>query len=317
MAKYRYFGNKIIKKQRESLFDKARQITLPGFQKIPLYDVGVFFFKGPQKGSITTRASAIAFNFFLAIFPALIFLFTLIPYIPVQNFQNELLSLLQDFMPENAYDTAETTIKDIALNKRGGLLSVGFISAMFFATNGFVAMIRAFNASANSFETRSGFQQRMISLLLVFIIFTLLTLAVILMVAGRIALKTMVKLNLMEQDFTYYLLISGRWIVVIALFFFAISFLYYLSPAKKSRWTFISPGSTLATIMMVLISIVFSFFVNNFGSYNKLYGSLGTLVVILLWIYLNALSLLIGFELSASIYAGRINFHSVNHEEAL
>jgi len=293
---YNFFYNK-----SEKIVERAKKVTLPGFDRVPLYDVAVFFFKGLMKGSITTRASSIAFNIFLALFPAVIFFFTLIPYIPVEGFQTELLNLFKELLPDNAYKSVIGTLTDIVTIRRGGLLSIGVITALYFSTNGISALIGAFNATYLTFETRSFIAQKLISLVLVLILFILLTIAIVLLIFSQIAIQYLIKADLLELNYTYYLLKAGNWIVIVALFFFAISFLYYFAPAKKTKWRFISAGSTVATLLSILICSGFSFYVNNFGSYNKLYGSIGTLIVLLLWIYFNAIILLIGFELNTSI----------------
>ena len=283
------------------IVNQAKRFTLPGFEGVPIFDVMVFFFRGIQQGALTTRASAIAFNFFLAIFPAIIFFFSLIPYVPIDNFQTELLSLLSDIVPNNAYEMIEGTLQDLVHKQRGGLLSVGIVTALIFSTNGINAMIVAFNASHHTRETRSWIAQRLISLVLVFILSILLTTAIGLVIFSQTVIRYLVELEILKVNFTFYLISGGKWVVILALFFFALSFLYYFAPAKKKRWKFISAGSTLATFLSIVISIAFSEYVNNFGQYNKIYGSIGTLIVILIWMYFNSLVLLIGFELNASL----------------
>jgi membrane protein len=204
-------------------------------------------------------------------------------------------------MPQNAFLSIQDTLQDIITNQRGGLLSFGFVAALLFSTNGFNSMIDAFNATKHTFETRSWLAQRLISTVLVLIMFTLTTAAVLLIVLSNWGLNFLVEQNILELNFTYYLLEFGKWIIILALFFFSISFLYYLAPAKKGRWRFISAGSSLATLLSVITSLGFSFYINNFGRYNSLYGSIGTILVILMWLYLNSIILLIGFELNASI----------------
>lgn len=286
-----------------SLIKYSQKISLPGFEKIPIHDVAIFFFKGIREGSLTMRASAVSFSFFLALFPTIIFIFTLIPYIPIPNFQVQLLSLMQSFMPHNAYKATEDTILDILTNQRGGLLSIGFISALYFSTNGFDALITAFNNTYHGVETRSGFQQRMVSVFLVVIATLLMTIAIALIIISELALNKIFD----PGDFSYYLIQTGRWVIVFALFYFLISFTFYLGPAKKSGWKFISPGSMVATILSIAMSVGFAYYVNNFGTYNKLYGSIGTLIVVLLWIYFNSLVVLVGFDLNVSIREAKKN----------
>ncbi len=309
--------DKLVRQAKEYLLiieERSKKLSLPGLDNIPLYDVAVFFFRGLLKGAITTRASAVAFSFYLAIFPAIIFVFTLIPYIPVDNFQENLISLLQDLMPTNAYLTFKDILEDIITQPRGGLLSFGFVLALLFSTNGFSSLIDAFNATYHDVETRSWFAQRLISIYLVIIIFVLSFAAVLLITLGQQALELLLFHDFLQDSFSKFLFWFGKWVVVIALLLFAYSFLYYLGPVRKKGWRFISAGSTLATVFSIIISIGFSFYINNFGNYNTLYGSIGTILVILMWLYLNSVALLIGFELNASIRDARSgNSTSLSH----
>jgi len=283
------------------LIKVSKKIILPGFDGTPLYDVLVFFVRGIQKGAISTRASSLAFHFFLAIFPAIIFLFTLIPYIPVDNFQAELLDLLKSLMPHSAYQASLDTLQDIINRQRGDLLSVGFIAALYFATNGVNAMFAAFNNTYHSIESRTFITQRLVAVVITILLSTLVLVSILLIIFGQMFLDLLVEHNFMKADLTYYGITILKWIVILALIFFTISFLYWAGPAKKVKWRFFSAGSSLATFLMVITSLAFSYYVNNFSQYNKLYGSIGTLIVILLWLEFNSFALLIGFELNASI----------------
>lgn len=284
-----------------SLIAYTKKVALPGFDHLPVYDVADFFFTGIQRGAIKTRAQSLAFSFFLALFPAIIFLFSLIPYIPVHNFQDQLLDIIKNLLPNNAYDATRSTIEDIIKHQRSGLLSVGFVLALYFTSNGFMAMMKGFNTSYHVSEKRSPAKRRLASLVLTFILSVLLIVATILIIFGEIVIKYLVTKHILKTKTQVWLLLLGKWVVVLALFFIAISFLYYYAPSVKKRWRFISAGSTLATVLTIITSIVFAYFVNHFGQYNKLYGSIGTLIVIMLWIYFNSLILILGFELNASI----------------
>lgn len=283
----------------------ARKLILPGFDGMPLYDVLSFFIKGLSKGALTLRAAAFTYNSFLAIFPTIIFFFTIIPYIPIPNFQDNLLALLRDLIPHAAYETFESTLFDIVKRPRGGLLSLGFVLALFFATNGVNSLIGAFNQTTHSIESRSFVIQRLISGLLVLIISLMVIMAIGLITAGPPTMRMLVELGLLHKDIVFYLLLVLRWLIILGLFFFAYSFLYYLGPSRKGTFSFISAGSSLATFLSIGLSSLFNFYVNHFSSYNKVYGSIGTLMIIMLWIYFNGLIILIGFELNASIYQAR------------
>ncbi len=284
---------------------RARKVTLPGFDRIPLYDVMLFFFKSLQNGAITTRASAVAFSFFLAVFPSVIFIFTLIPYVPITNFQEELFLLIQGVLPPHTFQAVESTITDILTQPRGGLLSAGFFMGLIFSTNGLVSMMNAFDASLHIFDSRPWYMQRLMSIVLLMILAFLLTIAIGLITLGQLAINYLDTHNLLGSHFTYYLLTIGKWIVIVALFFFAYSFLYYLAPAKKTRWRFISAGGTLSTILSLIILGGFNYYITNFSQYNKLYGSIGALLVVLMLLYLMSLVLLFGFELNASLQAAK------------
>jgi len=285
----------------ERVLTKAKKVTFPGFDGMPLYDVMVFFWRSIVDGSLSTRGSAIAFSFFMGLFPAIIFLFTLIPYIPIDNFQNELFLLIKDMVPANAFMAIEETVKDILTRQRGDLLSLGFFMALIFSTNGFASMMTAFDASLHSFERRTWIGQRLIALLLLAIMSVLLTLAIGLITYGQYLINYLAINGYLKDHFTFYVLSIGKWFIILVLFFMANSFLFYLAPAKKTKWRFISAGGTLSTVLSLATFLGFTYYINHFGQYNKLYGSIGTLLVIMLLMYILSMILLVGFELNASI----------------
>lgn len=283
--------------------EKLKRLVLPGFEGATLNNVIRFVIKGFNKGVLVTRASSIAFNLLMALLPASIFLFTLIPFIPIPNFQQELIKLFESIIPSEAYATLESTIIDVITRRSSGLLLFMFIATVIFSTNGIHALIHAFVVSAHDFRSRTWLDQRKISIVLLIIIVMMIALAGFLLIFGKMAITRLVELHIVEKSLVFYLIMTLKWIVIILILFLAISFLYWLAPAKKSDFRFISPGSILATFLFILTSLGFSAYVNNFGHYNKLYGSIGTLMVILLWLYLNSIALLIGFELNVSIKA--------------
>lgn len=293
---------KRFKRIGENIVERAKKVSLPFFDGVPLYDVALFFWRSIVDGSITTRASAIAFSFFIAFFPFVIFLFTLIPYIPINNFQNELFLLIQQVVPESTFSTIEDTLTIILKQPRGDLLSFGFLMALIFSTNGLASMMSAFDATIHSIYRRSWLSQRLAAIVLLFILSVLLTVAIALLTGGQALINYLDAQNLLRDSFTFYLLTFGKWIITLALFFFAYSFLYYMAPAKKTKWRFISAGGTLATILSLITIAGFTYYINNFSTYNILYGSIGTLLIILLLMYVMSLILLVGFELNASIH---------------
>lgn len=276
--------------------------VLPGFSPIPIYTVAAFFFKEIGKDALVNKASSLAYNFMLAIFPGIIFLFTLIPFIPKRiGFQDQLMVLLQLILPVQAYKAFETTLSEIIKIQNGKLLSFGIILSVFFATNGMHNLMKAFNKSSLIVETRSWLKQRLIALILTFVIAISLIITIAAMTVGEISLNYINKGLHIKGNAVIYLIEFSRWALLGILYFVTISILYRYGPANTKKWRFFSAGSWLATILAFLTIWGFSFYINHFGSYNKVYGSIGTLIVIMIWLYLNSLILLIGFELNASV----------------
>ncbi len=296
---------------RETLIAKTnrvRKAVLPGFDGAPLDLVVKLIVKGLfGRGVLVTRASSIAFNMLMALLPASIFLFTLIPFIPVPNFQAELVKLFENFLPVAAYDLLEKTIIDVITNRSGTLLIVMFIATIIFSTNGIHALMHAFNVSMHDFASRSWIQQRKIAVFLLVFILIMFSAAGGLIILSRLVVNRLVDIGVLEMNLVFYIVMAFKWLLIIVMLFFAISTLYYLVPARRKDFRYISPGSILATSLFIITSLAFSAYVNNFGQYNKLYGSIGTLIVILIWLYLNSVALLVGFELNVSIRAATCN----------
>jgi membrane protein len=282
------------------------RVTLPGFDGLSVHYVFKFFIERANQVSIDMRASSLAFQFFLAIFPTLIFLFTLIPYLPIENFQEELLILLQQMLPKNVFDSTKDTIEDLITNKQGGLLSFGFIFTLYLTTNGVKAMIISFNDTSHLKEKRSTVKIWLVSLLMVFLLTLLLSVGISLIVFGEIAINFMLNHQWISDGLSLYTLQTAQWLIMLAMFFFSISMLYYFGPAKHTRFRLFSAGASLATVFIVIVSLGFAYYVNNFANYNKLYGSLGTIIVIMLWMYFNTLGLLLGYELNNTIAQGSV-----------
>lgn len=283
------------------LIECTKYIAFPGFKPLSLYTVAFFFFTEIKQGSLANKASSLAYNFMLALFPATIFLFTLIPYIPIKHFQDNLLSIMGQIMPRDAYIAFHDAITEIIKKKSGGLFSFGFLTAIYFATNGVSGLMQAFNKSSLIKETRGYLHQRWVALVLTLVISVSMLVAVSIMIAGH---KTLIFLqqHFYSKAHAWFIAIALlKWIIVVTVFFVTVSLLYRYGPAHKQRWKFLSPGSIVATTLAVLTSVGFTFYINNFASYNKIYGSIGTLIVIMIWLYLNSLIILIGFELNASI----------------
>lgn len=299
-----------IKGYWKSIKPWARTVSFPGFFKVPIWDVVSFSLKEFQRFDLMIRANAVSFSFFLALFPSLIALFTLTPFLkeyilgflPLDySFEAYLQEEIQKIMPGNAGDRLFNFIEDITSQPRIGLFSFGFLSAIFFASNGILALIRGFEKDEiPSFLQWNMFKKRMQAMLLTLIIGGLLIVSVILVILGNWFTDLLVLYIKVGKLFAF-MLNMGRWIVIVSLFYSSISLIYRFGAATKKRFRFFTPGSALATLLCLGSSIVFSYYVNQFNTYNELYGSIGTIIVLMLWIQLNTLSILIGFELNAGI----------------
>ena len=284
-----------------SFIEWTKSCVLPGFSPLPLYTVATFFFREIGKDTLVNKSSSLAYSFMLAIFPGIIFLFTLIPFIPIHGFQDQLLSLIELVLPHNAYDAFESTLNDIVKNQNTGLLSFGFLSAIFFATNGVKNLMKAFNKSSLIIETRGWIKQRLIALALTVFICLSIIACITAMALGEVLLKYIKEELHLKASLAVYAIQFTRWALLAGLYFFTISILYRYGPSHAKKWKLFSAGSWLATILAFLTIWGFSFYINHFASYNKVYGSIGTLIVVMIWLYLNSFILLIGFELNASV----------------
>lgn len=297
------FVRKIIDKNARlrQLTAWAKEITLPGFDGVPLYDVSVFFRNEMKRNVISVRARAIAFTSFMALFPALIFLFTLIPYIPVDNLQVNLVDFIRERIPVDTFKMLESTIMGVIQEQRGDLLSIGLVLALFISTNAVMSLMQSFDKSYAVFVKRGMLKTRGIALGLTIVLFFLLLLSIMTIVAGNLFLKLLLETFDILNPFNFILFSTLKWMIVLLLFFISISLIYYYGPAVKKKFRFVSAGSTLATLLVILISIGFSYFVNNFGQYNRIYGSIGTIIALQVYIYLNSFALLLGYELNLAI----------------
>lgn len=296
---------KLLKTLGHPLIFFSKKIVLPGFYGVPLYDVVRYFIHGIRKGSLIMRANALTFSIVLAFVPAIIFFFSLIPYIPVPDLKYHVLQNLQEALPQEAYTTIKATIEDIITRQRGGLLSLSFVISTYLASNGIIGVIKAFNQSSHSIENRSPLQIRIISILLVLALSLMAIIGAGLMTFSTILLEWFMDKGLISNDFNVILLKTASWIVLILLVLTAFSTLYYLAPAKRGTFRFISPGSLLSTFLTVVFFILFGLYVDSSGAYNKFYGSLEAIFIILVWINLTSMVLLVGFEVNASIYSAR------------
>lgn len=299
------------------LTQKSKSLVLPGFEGAPLYDVIVFFLKETAKESLVERAAAISFNFLLAIPPFFIFLFTLVPFIPLQNVEPTLYDLAQTITPNyNSYIIVRDMIHDFLYTQRNTLLSFAFILSFYYSSNGVMGMLRSFDKLLPGFHQRTWWQTRLTALkLTIFLVFLLLATVVLIIMQGTLLASILAYIGI-EDVYSQFLLQVVRWTLIVLLFFAIISVIYKFGPAVQKKWKFISAGSTFATIAMIAVTLGFSYWVTNFARYNQIYGSIGTILVLMLVVYFNSFILLIGFELNTSISTLREIAEARNKKES-
>ena len=295
----------------DKLLNFTKKIRPIGLSGLSIYDISSFFYRGLIEGAITTRASSLAFNFFLAFFPAIIVLFTLIPYIPVDGFQETLMDILMNILPPSTNEITLETLYDIINNQRGGLLSLGFVLAIYFSTNGINSLIEAFNASYHISKTESILKQRFLSLIITFTLTIILIFTIALIIFGQFIINYLIEYEFINSN-EKILFNLAKWFILISMLFLGISTIFNLGPSLKNKWRTFSPGAIFSTVFIIVTSLGFTYYIDNFGQYNKIYGSIGTLIIILLWIYFNAIILLTGFEINASIINAKKKLNNLN-----
>ena len=253
------------------------------------------------KFDIDVRAAAVAYNFTLAIFPTIIFLFSVIPYIPVENLDLQILNLLSEVMPAGIFEEAKLTITEIVSKPRGSILSFGFIFALYASTSGMMALMTTFNMTNHTAEKRGFIRARLIAVMLNFMLTVVLLISIIVLIIGRFAVDFLFEEGFLNRDFNYYIFQIISYLVVFSVFFVTISVIYYIAPAIPKRWKFFNSGSITASILTIIVTNLFSYYLSNFASYNRLYGAIGTLIALMVWFYLIALILILGFDINASI----------------
>lgn len=281
----------------------SKRAKPPGFEGVPLYDVIRFFFKQTQKVGLNERAAAISFNFIMAIPPACIFLFSLVPLFPIADmFNREVMAFVKDLTPNIATRRlVQDFLNDFFGRPRNSLLSFGFLIAMFYSSNAVLGIIHSFNRSIHEKEMKGFMVHRWKAIKLTLIIMLIFIASMIILMTQGALFKWLLNLLDIKNDFVKLLIKSLRWIVIIALFFYSIAFIYRHAPNVEKKWKLVSPGSILACTLLILFTFVFSFWINNYATYNKVYGPIGTIMIIMILIYVNSLVVLIGFELNVSI----------------
>lgn len=266
-----------------------------------LYHVLKILWKKVITFDIDQRAASVSYSFLLAVFPGVIFLFTLIPFVPIENLDVLIMNFLRNAMPQGIYENTSNTIQDIVSRRRSDVLSFGFFFTVFAATNGMMALMRAFNMALQVREKRSYLKARFIALFLTLLLIMVLISAILVLIVGTIIIDFLFSKGLLNENFNFYLLQIMRYGGIFLIFYTGICAIYYFAPAVHKRLRFFNFGALIASVLGILVTNLFSFYLANFNSYNKLYGSIGTLIALMVWIYLVALILILGFEINISV----------------
>ena len=288
--------NKIpVVKQLVSL---TKAIKLKSLEGLSLYDILELYVLGIFKGAFSYRASAIAFSFFMALFPFALFILNLIPFIPLENFQADFLEFVEEGVPPNTYDAIEAILKDIMETSHQGLLSSGFILSILLMTNGINAILGGFEMSAHITITRGFFRQYFISLAISLVLSMILLITVAAIVIAEVMIQ---KINIRGYVADVSVIEWSRYGFILLMILITTSILYKFGAKETSSIAFISYGAVFTTILIVVSSYIFGIYVTKFAKYNELYGSIGTLLVLMFYIWINCMVLLLGFELNATI----------------
>lgn len=317
-----------------SIISWSKANSLPGFFLVPIYDIVEFIIVELRTHNMTMRANSMAFSFFLSLFPSILVLFTLIPfflplfsgfiipYIPEElivrtangavDFNRTMIGQMNELIvevkiiPDNVREQLVQFINAVALSPRFGVLSFGFFLAFFFASNGMLTMMNGFEKAQHksTFVKRTIVKKRIMSIWITVLIGFLVIASIILIILGNTILSFVFDYFEVDQ-FTEFSVNLLRWISIFLLYYFGIALIYRFGISTKTKIEVFSPGATIATFLSIASSIVFAWYINSWGAYNKLYGTIGTFIVIMLWIQINSFIILVGFELNASIAVNR------------
>ena len=286
--------------------------TLPGFKGIPMAIILKYLYKECLRDDIVTRANSMAYSFFLSIFPGLLVLLALVPYFPTENMVTTFKKGYIDLLPQEMSDYFDNIIIEMTQTSREGLLSISIILALIFATNGVLSMVKGFHKSYEiTYKKQNTFQQRGRAFMLTMLLGVLFIGSLAAIILGKPALmKILTSAGVNPEN--YHLFNFIRWFGVFILYYISITIIYRIGPAYRNKERLFSPGATLATVLSMISSFGFAIYVENFSNYNQIYGSIGALILILLWLQINSFIILLGYELNASI---AINRDLLAHEE--
>jgi membrane protein len=296
---------KIIEsKPIQFLIENSKKIILPGFEKLPLYDVLKFFIKQTQEIGLNERAASIAFNFLMAVPPFFIFIFTLLSNMPgSKRLYDEVLIIVKTVMPDDSTFLIIKDVMDDFFLPGTGLLSFGLLLALYFSSNATLTIMRTFTKSMLHIEVekRNFLELRWDAIKLTMLIVLLVFATIFILLTQTIVVNWLLDRIHIKDYFSDLILNIIQILIIFLLIFVAIGMIYRYAPNVQKKWKVRSPGAILATILVMAFTYLFSYWVNNIASYNKVYGSLGSILILMFLVFVNSLVLLIGFELNVSI----------------
>lgn len=278
----------------------GKRIKLPWLYGLSLYDLLELYFIGIIEGAVSYRATAIAFSFFMALFPFALFILNLIPYIPIEGFQEDFMGFVKQSVPPTTYDAISKIINDILHNSHSGLISTGILMSIILMANGVNAVLGGFESSSHVTLKRKYFRQYFIALGMSILLSLILIITVAIIVVFEVFIQKTKIQDVLSDDIP--LIEMGRYIFVIAMILITTSILFKFGTKQEFKRSFISIGSVFTTILIILSSYFFGIWVVKFSKYNELYGSIGTLLIVMFYIWINSMVLLLGFELNATIH---------------
>jgi membrane protein len=274
-----------------------------GFGGLNLWEISSFLIIAFSDVRTTMRSASISFRVFLAFFPAIITLFTLIPFIPIDNFQEDVFLGIKSILPGDTFQFIEGTLYDLINKKQSTLLSIGFVLMFYYASASMNAIMQAFQNSQHLEASAHPFIVRILSFIMMLVLGIMFLLAMILISLSESTFLIMHENGIIGDKGIIPFLTFGQWTISIAFVYCIITILYNsgMNMRIRKNWKFLNTGSIFTTVLLIATSFGFSYFLENFAQFNKLYGSLGTLMVILIWLNLNMVILLVGFDLNALI----------------
>lgn len=277
----------------------CKRIILPGFDGLSLFDLIDLYASGIVKGTFSSRASSVAYSFFIALFPFLLFILNLIPYVPIEGFQSRFLRFIENLLPAQTTDFFYPIIADIAVNERGGLLSFSILLAVFLAANGVNAIFSAFEFSFHVTINRSFFRQYAVAFAVSIVLALLLLTTVGVIIYGEYILTSLKGRAFIDNDVVWIAVFQIA--VFVVMIYCIIATLYYYGTKEGRHSRFFSIGAVITTLLFILTTYLYGVYIDNFSNYNELYGSIGALLILLFYIWINSNLLLLGFELNASL----------------